>query len=366
MQSRTLGRYQIVKELGRGAMGRVFLADDPKIQRKVALKTVQAFAALPESERAEKRDRFLQEARAAGRLLHPGIVTLFDVGEVDHVLFLAMECVEGTTLDPFGKKDGLLPVKTVCELVAGIAESLDYAHGQGVVHRDIKPANLMRVGETSVKIMDFGLARAVEGQVAEDGALLGTPSYMSPEQIRGEAVDGRSDLFSLAVVLFELLTGEKPFPGDSISSIIYRIVNEPSRDASVIHGRVPAELDEFVRQALSKRPEDRYPTGEAFAAALREASGQLDAREALPAAAVPPIAPSPSTAEASLPPAASSRRAGDVVLLHVLGHVDVDERFLVAEHEVRERLREQRLADASRAEEDERADRAQRVLQTRA
>lgn len=273
MQSPELGRYRIVKELGRGAMGRVFLARDPQIQRNVALKTVQTFAALPEADREGARERFLAEARAAGQLVHPGIVTLFDVGETEAGFYLAMEWVEGTTLDAFCRRDKLLPVATACEIVADVADALHYAHGMGVVHRDIKPANLMRVGDARAKIMDFGLARAAESQVTQDGAVLGTPSYMSPEQIRGQAIDGRSDLFSLAVVLFEMLTGDKPFPGDSVSSIIYRIVHEEPREPSHAGDRLPAELGRFLRKAMAKNPDERFPTGEAFAVALRAAVG---------------------------------------------------------------------------------------------
>ena len=270
-----LGRYEILRELGRGAMGRVFLAHDPRIDRKVAIKTVQSFAALPERARAEARERFLREARAAGKLLHPGIVTLFDAGEADGMLYLAMEWVEGTTLDAFVSPERLLPVPTVVELVAAVAEALGYAHRAGIVHRDIKPANLMRTPEGTVKIMDFGLARSAEAQLTHDGALLGTPSYMAPEQIRGAAVDGRSDLFSLSVVLYELLTGERPFGGDSISSIIYRIVNEPPHELPQSGDRVPQPLHAFLLRALAKSPQERYPSAEDYARSLRQAAGVL-------------------------------------------------------------------------------------------
>jgi hypothetical protein len=277
MQPEKLGRYQIGEELGRGAMGRVFLAHDPEIDRKVAIKVIQIFAALPEHERDEARQRFLREARSAGRLLHPGIVTLFDVGEADGALYLAMEYVEGATLDHYCRAGSLLPVPLAVELVSGAAEALDYAHQAGIVHRDIKPANLMRVGESAVKVMDFGLAKASEAQLTQDGALLGTPSYMSPEQIRGEQLDGRSDLFSLAVVLYELLTGERPFPGDSVSSIIYRIVNEEPQDPAVFRERVPEHLAGFLIRALAKDPDERYADGNQFAAELRRAAAGLEA-----------------------------------------------------------------------------------------
>ena len=289
-----LGRYRIVKEIGRGAMGVVYLAHDPKIDRKVAIKTVRFFDAVPRDEGDESRQRFMREARAAGRLMHPGIVTIFDVGETDGLLYLAMEYVEGATLDVFCKPDNLLPVKTVVEMVAGTAEALAVAHAAGIVHRDIKPANLMRVGDTSCKVMDFGLARPSEGQLTQDGALMGTPSYMAPEQIRGGAVDQRSDLFSLGVVLFEMITGERPFAGDSISSIIYRIVHEEPPEASAVNARAQPALNAFLQQALAKNPESRFSDGAAFAEALRRATSGVDQPPA-----PPPVEPTP---EVELPP----------------------------------------------------------------
>jgi len=276
----TLGRYRIERELGRGAMGRVFLAYDTEIQRKVAIKTIQAFEALPAGDRQQARERFLREARAAGRLLHPGIVTIFDVGEVAGVPYLAMEFVEGTTLDAYCREGDLLPAEKVASLVAHAAEALAFAHDRGVVHRDVKPANLMRVGTTAVKIMDFGLAKSVATKMTHDGALFGTPNYMSPEQVRGETLDGRSDLFSLGVVLYEMLVGTKPFSGDSVSSVLYRIVHEPPRDITPHLGRVPPPLVPIVAQALAKRRDDRFADGTAMAAALR---GALE-----PAPAEPP------------------------------------------------------------------------------
>ena len=267
----TLGRYRIIKELGRGAMGRVLLAHDPQIDRQVAVKTVHIFSALPEQEQKTARERFLVEVRAAGKLLHPGIVAIFDVGEEDGVPYLAMEYVEGQTLDAFCRPDTLLPPETAVELVASAAEALDYAHQADIVHRDIKPANILRVGEETMKIMDFGLAKGPHVHLTQEGDLLGTPSYMSPEQIRGESVDGRSDLFSLAVVLYEMLTGAKPFKGETVSSVLFRIVNEHPPSASSAGRYVPEELSRFLEKALSKRPEERFQSGSDLAAALRKA-----------------------------------------------------------------------------------------------
>jgi len=304
MPYEALGRYRLLNELGRGAMGHVFLAHDPEIDRNVALKTIQILDGLAETDRIETRERLMREARAAGKLLHPGIVTLFDVGETDGTLYLAMEHVEGQTLDAFTRDDNLLPVATVIEIIAGVAEALEYAHHLGVVHRDIKPANLMRVDETTAKIMDFGLARVAESQITQDGTLMGTPRYMSPEQIRGGEVDGRSDLFSLAVVLYEMLAGGTPFPGDSVPSIIFRIVNEPPRDIEALDGRVPVPVKQFLERGLSKSPDERFPQGGAFAAALREAGSGAEP----PKAADPLIEPDGEVPAADLPPRRSSRQ----------------------------------------------------------
>jgi tRNA A-37 threonylcarbamoyl transferase component Bud32 len=305
MQVESLGRYRIEKELGRGAMGQVFLAYDPEIDRRVAIKTVQIFASLPDADRLLARERFLREARSAGKLLHPGIVTIFDVGESDGVPYLAMEFIEGTTLDAFCRGDALLPVPDVVALIASAAEALGFAHARGIVHRDIKPANLMRVGDRAVKIMDFGLAKSAATSMTHDGALFGTPNYMSPEQVRGDALDGRTDLFSLGVVCYEMLTGVKPFGGDSISSVLYRIVHEPPKDASLRLDRVAPSLAAFLSRALAKDPDLRYADGAAFAEALRKAAEGVKTDE---------IRQAPSTPEAPVvaPDAPKSQRRSRV------------------------------------------------------
>jgi hypothetical protein len=302
MQVDTLGRYLIEKELGRGAMGQVFLAYDPQIERRVAIKTIQIFSSLPEADRAEARERFLREARSAGKLLHPGIVTIFDVGEADGVPYLAMEYLEGHTLDAFCRDDDLLPLPIVVALVASAAEALAFAHGNGIVHRDIKPANLMRVGASSVKVMDFGLAKSSASSMTHDGSLLGTPNYMSPEQIRGEELDGRSDLFSLAIVLYEMLTGEKPFSGDSVSSVLYRIVHESPRDLALHLDRVPQPIAAFLSRALAKRAENRFPDGKAFSIALRLAADAVRAATLRPGGQVAPAIAKASAAPPTAPP----------------------------------------------------------------
>lgn len=297
MQPSELGRYRIEREIGRGAMGRVYLAHDPEIDRKVAIKTVPHAA----GEGEESRQRFLREVRAVGRLLHPGIVTIFDVGEADDLLWLAMELVDGETFDTFCEADQRLPTATVCALIAEAAEALHHAHGVGLVHRDIKPANLMRVEGDHVKVMDFGLAKTAQANMTHDGTLLGTPSYMSPEQIRGGTLDGRTDLFSLAVVLYEMLTGIKPFPGESISSIIFRIVNDDPDGFDEIDTHLPGPLGDFLRKALAKDPDARFADGAAFAKALREA-----AAGAAPAVAEPVARPAAASASAAAPAAEES------------------------------------------------------------
>jgi len=318
MQPDKLGRYRIIEEIGRGAMGRVFLAHDPEIDRNVAIKMVQVFSGLPDLEQSEARERFLREARSAGKLLHPGIVTIFDVGEADGTSYLAMELVQGSTLADFCRAEALLPLGTVVDLICEVAEALDYAHAAGIVHRDIKPANLMRTPESTVKIMDFGLARAAEAQLTQDGALLGTPSYMSPEQIRGESLDGRSDLFSLGIVLFEMLTGEKPFPGDSISSIIYRIVNEEPKEAREVQPKLRPELDAFLIKAMSKDPADRFATGKEFARALRGAAGTLtEARVGPTGAEAPDVPPT----ERELPPSTRETPRRSSPMPYIIGAI---------------------------------------------
>jgi hypothetical protein len=277
MRSGRVGRYRIERELGRGSTGRVFLAHDPEIDRKVAIKTVHIFSSLPEEQRRGARDRFLAEVRAAGRLLHPGIVAIFDAGEQDGVPYLAMEYVEGVTLDAYCRPEALLAAPTAVQIVASAAQTLDYAHRAGIVHRDIKPANILRVGGGGAKIMDFGLAMGPHVDPAHDGGVIGTPNYMSPEQVRGEALDGRSDLFSLAIVLHELLTAAKPFAGETVSSVLYRIVNEPPSDGGAVGRPVPAPLARFLKKALAKSPESRYQSGAEFAAALTEAATTLQA-----------------------------------------------------------------------------------------
>lgn len=266
----TIGRYEILEEIGRGAMGLVYLAHDPKIDRKVAIKTIQVSSALPPDEAEEMRKRFAREAQAAGRLQHPGIVTIFDVGEHEGGSFIAMEYIEGETLEKHTKKGSLLQAASALDLIAQACDALDYAHQNNVVHRDIKPANLMLVKGSRLKITDFGLAKDPATNLTQDGILIGTPNYMSPEQVTGSHLDGRSDLFSLAAVLYEMLTGERPFSGDSVTTIIYRIIHETPPPPHQRNPLIPSAAGHLLARGLAKDPGQRYRTGAEFAAELRQ------------------------------------------------------------------------------------------------
>ncbi|HZN02477.1 MAG TPA: serine/threonine-protein kinase, partial [Candidatus Polarisedimenticolia bacterium] len=276
MIPRKLGRFEIVREIGRGAMGQVLLAHDPKIDRQVALKTLAPSPGISEEEARETSQRFLREAQAAGKLLHPHIVTIFDVGEDAGLSFIAMEYIDGVTLERHARADSLLPPARLLELMTQAGGALDYAHQAKVIHRDIKPANLM-VQDGNLKVTDFGLAKNPSASLTQTGVLLGTPSYMSPEQIQGKDLDGRSDLFSLGVVLYELLTGVRPFEADSISTIIYRVLYEDPRPAAAHNPALPPAVNAVLEKALAKDPARRYATGAALVADLRKAFSDLPA-----------------------------------------------------------------------------------------
>jgi serine/threonine-protein kinase len=217
-----LGRYQVEKELGKGAMGVVYLGKDPKIGRQVAIKTMALSQEFEAEELAEVKDRFFREAETAGRLSHPNIVTIYDTGEEHDLCYIAMELLKGGDLVPYAKGGNLLPVDKVVSIVARAADALGYAHRQGVVHRDIKPANMMYHLETdTLKLADFGIARLTDSSKTKTGMVLGTPSYMSPEQLAGKKIEGRSDLFSLGVSLYQLLCGQLPFQGESMAQLMF-------------------------------------------------------------------------------------------------------------------------------------------------
>lgn len=282
-----LGRYQVEKELGKGAMGVVYLGKDPKIGRVVAIKTMALSQEFAGDELVDARERFFREAETAGRLQHQNIVTIFDAGEEHDLAYIAMEFLKGRDLAEFCKGDHLLPVPTVVSIVARVAEALAYAHRQNVVHRDIKPANIMYERESdTVKVTDFGIARITDSSKTKTGLVLGTPSFMSPEQLAGKKVDGRSDLYSLGVMLFQMLAGVLPFRGDSMAELMFKIANEEAPDVRVVRPEISPALANVVARALSKRPETRYQDGAQFAADLREISGALSG--GAPTPVVPP------------------------------------------------------------------------------
>ncbi|HKD78719.1 MAG TPA: serine/threonine-protein kinase [Candidatus Angelobacter sp.] len=258
MSIQTVGRYEIVSELGRGAMGVVYKALDPTIGRTVALKTMRLDVHGLDAQ--EMVRRFQNEARAAGVLNHPNIVTIYDAGEEDGIFYIAMEFIEGTTLHELLAEKRVLPTDEVVQISRQICRGLDYAHSNGIVHRDVKPANIMLTPNGTVKIMDFGIAKS-GGQVTNTGQVLGTPNYMAPEQVKGRPLDGRSDLFSLGVILYEMLTGEKPFVGQNVTTIIYKIVNETPITPRDLDVTVHPGLSAIVTKALAKAPDDRYQSG---------------------------------------------------------------------------------------------------------
>lgn len=276
-----LGRYQVEKELGKGAMGVVYLGKDPKIGRVVAIKTMALSQEFEGDELTEVKERFFREAETAGRLNHPNIVTIFDAGEEHDLAYIAMEFLKGKDLVPFTKANNLLPADKTMSIVARVAEALSYAHKNNVVHRDIKPANIMYELESdTVKVTDFGIARITDSSKTKTGMVLGTPSYMSPEQLAGKKVEGRSDLFSLGVTLYQMLCGHLPFQGDSMAQLMFKIANEAHAD---IRGYVP-DLSEAViaviDKSLAKNPDERFQTGDELAQALRACAGAAPAAPA--------------------------------------------------------------------------------------
>ena len=266
MTLQSIGRYNITAELGKGAMGVVYKATDPNIGRTVAIKTTRLDAHGLDAQ--ELLRRFKNEARSAGTLNHPNIVTIYDAGEQDGIFYIAMEYIEGQTLHELLSQHRSLPVETVIDIVRQVCAGLDYAHAHSVIHRDVKPANIMLAANGGVKVMDFGIAKA-GGTMTATGQVLGTPNYMSPEQVKGKTIDGRSDLFGVGVLLYEMLTGEKPFDGQNITTIIYKIVSEnpiPPRELDVT---IHPGLSAVVTKALAKAPDDRYQTGAALVADLQ-------------------------------------------------------------------------------------------------
>lgn len=313
-----IGKYKVVRVLGRGSMGVVYLARDPMIDREVAIKTISLPEGLEEYKVKEFRERFLREARAAGKLNHPAIVTVYeaDDGSAGGPPFIAMEYVEGLPWNYKIRQKILPDPEAVLPLVRDIASALEYAHRNGVVHRDIKPANIVQAPGGHVKLMDFGIAKVPTSELTREGQFLGTPAYMSPEQIQGRPVDGRSDLFSLGTVLYELLTCQKPFPGDDITTVSFRILREDPPPASKVNAGLDPPVDQMLRRLLAKEPDARYQSatelmqdidaymagaalphaGTAEAEAPRASHGASPAPKAAPAPKpAPPPAPPPPT-----------------------------------------------------------------------
>jgi len=265
----TLGRYKVLKELGRGAMGVVYLGKDPTIQRFVAIKTMRLDEIDDPEKQQEVTARFFREAESTGRLSHPNIVTIYDAGEEHDLGYIAMEVLEGHTLKDWSRKPNLLPLDKLGPILATVAEALDYAHQQGIVHRDIKPANIMVTKDQIVKVMDFGIAKMASSSKTQTNMVLGTPTYMSPEQIAGKKVDGRSDIFSLGVVLYELLSGRPPFTADNLSALLFAIAHHPYPSMNTIRPDLPPAVMEVLDRALQKDPALRFRRAGEFAQALR-------------------------------------------------------------------------------------------------
>jgi eukaryotic-like serine/threonine-protein kinase len=266
-----LGRYLLERQIGRGAMGAVYLGRDPQIGRHVAIKTMalqHEFAAGPDL--TEARARFFLEAEMAGRLQHPDIVTIFDAGEENGLAYIAMEFVKGQDLLKHTTRAHLLPLHDVLEITAQVADALAYAHSQGVVHRDVKPANIMFDASTrAVKVTDFGIARVTDSSRSRTGRVLGSPSFMSPEQMTGGRIDGRSDIYSLGVTLFQLTTGALPHPSHSMSELMHQIAKEPAPDVRTVCPALPEALARLIAAALEKNPALRPSNGAQMAAQLR-------------------------------------------------------------------------------------------------
>jgi len=339
MTPERIGRYEILRPLGKGAMGVVYLARDPQIERELALKTIR----FEEGDRSfnpeEAKARFLKEARISGRLQHPHIVTVFDVGEDGGTLYLAMELVQGGSLSQRLAEPDSLSLSDRVRIVAEVAEALGHAHERGVLHRDVKPANILLTPGGSAKVTDFGIGKLLTGdtELTSTGQMVGSPAYMSPEQIKGEKLDARTDIFSLGIVLYQALTLRKPFPADTLTTLVYQILHEEPPDPLLSRADLPVELSPVVRKCLEKNRDRRYATASELAIALRNVLGESPLlstagvtasrlRTVKSDAAVPmaePTAPTVATAAPYIPPPAppadsesptitTGRRMGDV------------------------------------------------------
>ena len=275
-----LGRYEIDRELGRGAMGVVYLGRDPKISRTVAIKTL-SYNQFDSHLLAELKERFFREAEAAGRLSHPAIVTVYDVGEEPDLAFIAMDYAEGKPLSDFSKAGSLLPLDHVHDIILKVAEALDYAHQQNIVHRDIKPGNIIYNPETrSVKVTDFGIAKIVDDSKTKTGSVMGSPLYMSPEQLMGKKVSGRSDVYSLGATFYQLTTGVAPFDGDSLAALTYKIINQKHPALKTLRADIPSSTIRVINKALQKDPEKRFESALSMAQTLKKVINKEFKKEA--------------------------------------------------------------------------------------
>ncbi|MCH8027794.1 MAG: protein kinase [candidate division Zixibacteria bacterium] len=253
-----LGRYEVSGLLGKGAMGQVYMGKDPAINRPIALKTIRLDFVTDKNEMAELKERLHREAQAAGRLSHPNIVTIYDVGSEGDLQYIAMEYLEGQTLEEMIKRKVKFNYRIIAQIIVQICAAMDYAHKQGIVHRDIKPANIMIRSDYRVKVMDFGIARVESSSMTKTGIAMGTPNYISPEQLKGQQVDNKADIFSLGVVMYEMLLGKRPFKGENITSLIYSIIHTEPEKPSSINPQIPLLFDHIVLRALKKDPKERY------------------------------------------------------------------------------------------------------------
>ena len=278
----TIGRYEVLGQLGAGAAGLVFRARDPLIRRQVAIKVLRASRSLTETQVRVVQERFFREAQTAGSLDHPNIVKIFDLGKDDSgELYIVMECIEGTSLDRLLERERP-DAGSLLAVLEQVASALDAAHARGIVHRDVKPANILLTEAGFVKITDFGIARITSSHLTLDSTELGTPRYMSPEQVEGKELDGRADLFSLGVIAYQMLTGEAPFEGDSAVTLAYQVVHGAPRRASEVAPDLPAALDLVLERMLHKDPARRYPSGSAFLTDLRAVLGPQPVGAAVP------------------------------------------------------------------------------------
>ncbi len=297
-----IGRYQIVGELGRGAMGIVYRAQDPAIGRTIAIKSIRLNDLTDDAERERLRERLFREAQSAGILSHPGIVTIYDIAEENGMAYIFMEFVNGPPLEKMLHTARTPDKETLLTIFRQTAAALDYAHKKGIVHRDIKPANIMIHEDGVAKITDFGVAKIVSQQMTVAGTMMGTPSYMSPEQIQGGEISGRTDQFSMAVMVYEILTGEKPFTAEYLPTLLYRIVRENPVPPQRLNTTLTPQIEAVLHKALSKSPADRYETCADFISALSIACN-----------AAPGWIPLPRGASQSMPTAGSSEGLAETV-----------------------------------------------------